>query len=116
MNLFLKILISAALIGIISEVSRRYSTVAALLAALPLISLLSMMWMYHDTHDIEKISAFSMSVFWYVLPSLVLFVLLPVLLRWAQLPFYTALAIASAATVVCFFIMKFILARFGISL
>jgi hypothetical protein len=115
MNPFLKIAISALLIWGISEISRRNSSVAALLASLPLISLLSMIWMYHDTHDVGRIAAFSWSVIWYVLPSLVLFALLPPLLTHWQVPFYGALLISSAATVATFFAMKAVLKLAGIT-
>jgi hypothetical protein len=115
-NLLIKIVISALLIGGISEIARRNSTIAALLASLPLISLLSMIWLYHDTHDLERISQFSWSIFWYVLPSLILFILLPPLLTRWHVPFYCALFIASSATVLGFFVLKAILKRFGVDL
>jgi hypothetical protein len=113
MNPLLKILISALLIWSISEISRRNTSIAALLASLPLISLLAMIWIYHDTHDVARIADFSWSVIWYVLPSLVLFALLPPLLTRWQIPFYPALLIASAATIAVFFIMKAILKSLG---
>lgn len=116
MNPLIKIIISALLIGGISEIARRNSTIAALLASLPLISLLSMIWLYHDTHDIERISQFSWSVFWYVLPSLILFILLPLLLTRWHVSFYWALIIASSSTILGFFILKAVLKRFGMEL
>jgi hypothetical protein len=116
MSLLFKIIISALLIGGIAEMGRRNSTLAALLASLPLISLLSMIWIYHDTHDVNRIADFSWSVFWYVLPSLILFVLLPLLLTRFQLPFYAALLISSVATVAGFFLLKLLLKPFGIVL
>lgn len=116
MNLIIKILISAVLIGAISELARRHSGIAALLAALPLVSVVSMIWIYQETKDIDRISNFSLSVFWYVVPSLILFALLPWLLRGLHLPFYAALLMASLATVVGFFILKAVLGRFGIAL
>ena len=116
MNLLLKIILSGLLIGAISEIGRRYSTFAALVAALPFISLLSMIWIYHDTHDVQRIAQFSWSIFWYVLPSLIFFVLLPPLLLRAQLPFYLAMFLAAAATVAAFLVMKVVLGRFGIQL
>jgi hypothetical protein len=116
MFLWLKIVISAVLIGLISEISRRNTAIAALLAALPLVSLISMIWMQQETGDAARIAAFSWSVFWYVLPSLVLFVLVPtLLLRW-HLPFYAALFLAGAATIAVFFAMKAVLLRFGVQL
>jgi len=115
MNPFLKIALSALLIWGISEISRRNTSVAALLASLPLISLLAMIWMYHDTHDVARIAAFSWSVIWYVVPSLILFALLPPLLTRWNVPFYPALILASAVTIAGFFIMKAVLKQFGIT-
>jgi len=110
----LKIVISALIIGAIAEVGRRHSTLAALLAALPRVSLLGMIWIYQETHDAARIAAFSWSVFWYVVPSLILFVLLPVLLTKFQMPFYWALLLGCVATVVGFLAMKAVLRVFGI--
>jgi hypothetical protein len=114
MNVLLKILLSAVLIGLISEIGKRQAGIAALLAALPLVSLLAMIWIYHDTHDVQRIAAFSWGVFWYVLPSLIFFVLLPPLLTRFHLPFYVALLLAAAATISGFFAMKAVVNRLGI--
>jgi uncharacterized membrane protein (GlpM family) len=116
MGLLIKAVISGALVALIAEISRRNSAIAALLAALPIVSLLAILWMYHDTHDVNQIADFSWGVFWYVLPSLLFFVLLPVLLRSAHLPFYLALLVSAAATIAAFFVMKAIVARFGVQL
>jgi hypothetical protein len=116
MNIFIKILISAVLIGGISEIARRNSNAAALLASLPLVALLSMIWIYHDTHDVARIAGFSRGVFWYVLPSLILFLLLPPLLTRWSVPFYPALAIASGVTIAGFFILRAVLRPFGVIL
>jgi hypothetical protein len=116
MSLFLKIVISAVIIGAIAEVGRRNSNIAALLAALPLVSLLGMIWMYQETHDVARIAAFSWSVFWYVVPSLILFVLLPVLLTKFQMPFYVALPISCAATIAGFFALSATLRVLGITI
>ena len=109
-------MISALIIGAIAEIGRRNSNLAALLAALPLVSLLGMIWIYQETHDVARIAAFSWSVFWYVVPSLILFVLLPVLLTKFQMPFYVALPISCVATVAGFFAMSATLKVFGISI
>lgn len=116
MSLLLKAIISGILVAAIAEISRRNTSIAALLAALPLVSLLAILWMYHDTRDVNQISSFSLGVFWYVLPSLIFFVLLPVLLRTTHLPFYLAFVLSAVATIAGFFILKAIVARFGIQL
>ena len=103
MQSLLKILLSALLIYGVSELAKRSSVLGALTASLPLISILAMIWLWHDTHDAVRVARLSYGIFWLVLPSLVLFVLLPpLLLRW-NLAFPVALAIACAATVVCYF-------------
>ena len=66
----LKFTISALLIVAISEVSKRYSLAAGILASLPIISILAMIWLYVDTNSIQKVSKLSTSIFWMVLPSL----------------------------------------------
>ncbi len=110
-----KILISALLVVAISEVGKRSSALGALLASLPLTSLLAFFWIYGETGDTTKIAALSQSIFWFVLPSLVLFVALPLLLR-AGFGFWLALAIASGLTFVAYLAMVGILNRLGISL
>ena len=109
----LKIVITTLLIVAISEVSKRSSMIGAILASIPLVSVLAMIWLYIDTKDIAKISALSTSVFWLVLPSLVLFILLPILLKlgWS---FYLSLSAAIAATVLSYFVMILALNHFGI--
>ena len=116
MNPLLKIAISAVIIGAIAEIGRRNSNLAALLAALPLVSLLGMIWIYRETHDVVRIAAFSWSVFWYVVPSLLLFVLLPVLLLKFQMSFYPALLISCAATIGAFFAMSAVLKALGVTI
>jgi len=76
-----KVAITTILIVAISEIAKRSSLAAALLASIPLVSVLAMVWLYLDTKDVEKVSNLATSVFWLVLPSLVLFIALPLLLK-----------------------------------
>jgi hypothetical protein len=73
MYFLIKTLITAIIIAAISELSRRYTLWAALLASLPLTSILAFIWMYWDTKDTGKIIELSYSVFWLVFPSLAFF-------------------------------------------
>src|SRR6478672_8961466 len=83
----LYMVVKAALSGVIimaaSEIARRSPTYGALLVALPLVSILAMIWLWRDTGDSERIAALSEGTFWLVLPTLPLFLMLPVLLRQA---------------------------------
>lgn len=76
-----KTLITALIVAAISELSRRYTVWAALLASLPLTSILAFIWVYKDTGDTGKIIELSYSVFWLVFPSLAFFLILPFLLK-----------------------------------
>lgn len=111
----IKVLITAVLVVAISEVGKRSSALGAILASLPITSLLAFIWIYGETGDTAKISALSTSIFWYVLPSLVLFVALPVLLGQGY-GFWLSLALSSALTFAAYVAMTAILARYGITL
>lgn len=110
-----KILVTTALIVAVAELAKRNSFAGALLASVPLISVLAMFWLYVDTRDIERISTLSTSVFWLVLPSLALFVTLPLLLKQG-VNFYLSMGISIGVTVGCYFLMIAILNYFGIKL
>lgn len=110
-----KIAITTLLIVLISEIAKRSSFWGAVLASIPLISVLAMIWLYVDTKDMAKISALSTSVFWLVLPSLVLFIILPLLLKQG-LHFYLSLSVSLIVTVVCYWGMVSILNHYGVKL
>ncbi|MBI3415693.1 MAG: DUF3147 family protein [Verrucomicrobia bacterium] len=111
----LKFAISAAVLVAVSELAKRSSFAGGLLVSLPLTSLLAMMWLWRDTHDSAKISALSTSIFWLVLPSLVLFVLLPALLK-RGVAFWPSLGISVTAMLASYGAMLFGLGKFGIKL
>jgi hypothetical protein len=110
-----KLVVSAVLIVAISEISKRSSVLGAILASVPLVSVIAMIWLYHDTGDTAKISALASSIFWLVIPSLALFLTLPVLLK-SGLGFYWSLSISILLTVGCYFLMITMLGFFDIRL
>lgn len=110
-----KIAITTLLIVAIAEIAKRSSFAGALLASVPLISVLAMIWLYVDTKDVAKVGALATSVFWLVLPSLALFVTLPVLLRQG-LNFYLSMSISIGITLGCYFLMISLLNHFGVKL
>lgn len=110
-----KILISALLIVAIAEISKRSSMIGALLASVPLVSVLAMIWLYVDTRDGDKVAALASSIFWLVLPSLALFIALPLLLRQG-LNFYLSMGLSILLTITCYWAMIGLLERFGIEL
>jgi len=98
MQFLLKVLVSALVIAGASELARRYSIFGALLASLPLTSILAMIWLWRDGVPAATIADFSSSIFWLVLPSLLLFIAVPVMLR-AGYGFWPSLGAGCALTV-----------------
>ena len=109
--LMLKFAITSLLIVTVSETGKRSALIGAIFASLPLISILGMLWLYIDTRDKEKIAALSQSVFWLVLPSLPMFLILPQLLK-RGLNFPASLGISVIITVCLYSVMVFVLQRF----
>lgn len=85
-----KTLTTALVVAAVSELSRRFSLLAALLASLPLTSILAFIWMYHEQRDAAPIIRMSYDIFWLVLPSLAFFLMLPFFLKLGW-PFVSAL-------------------------
>jgi len=103
MTYLIKVVASALMIVAITEATKRFGFWGSLLASLPLLSLISMLWIYIDTKDIQKISTFSIQVFWFVIPSLGLFASLPWLL--SRYSFYAALIISIGVTMILYLAM-----------
>ena len=113
--LAIKALISGLIVAAVSEIARRFPTTRALIASLPLISVLGMLWLWQAKPDAENMAVHSAATFWYVLPSLPMFLALPAMLR-AGLNFYAALALGCLLTIVLYLTMIAIAPRFGLKL
>ncbi|MDB5810885.1 MAG: hypothetical protein JWN94_3007 [Betaproteobacteria bacterium] len=110
-----KTLISAIIITLVSETAKRSPAFAALIASLPLVSVLGMLWIYNETNDIPRLAAHSEATFWFVLPSLPMFLVLPLMLRHG-VGFYLALALNCVMTAVLYVAMVKVGAYFGFKL
>ncbi|MES2494553.1 MAG: DUF3147 family protein [Pseudomonadota bacterium] len=110
-----KALISGVLIAIASTLARRYPGFGALVASLPLISVLGMIWLWTDKPDPETMAAHAGATFWYVLPSLPMFLIIPVLLRHG-VGFWISLAIGCCLTIALYAAMTWMGPRFGLQL
>jgi hypothetical protein len=113
--LFVKAAISGVLVALSAEVARRHAGWGALIASLPLVSVLGMIWLWRDTRDLDRLATYSLATVWYVIPSLPMFVAIPLLLR-AGFGFWLSLAIGCALTMVLYTITVWIAARFGFHL
>lgn len=109
----IKLAVSASLIVLISEIAKRSTGFAALVASLPLTSLLAFVWLGVEGAPPERIADLSSQIFWLIVPSLVLFPLLAVLLRMG-VNVWGSLAMASAATAIAYLALLPLLRKFGL--
>lgn len=109
----LKVLITAIVVVVVSEIAKRSSIWAGVLASLPLTSLLAFVWLYLDTGDTAKVTSLSHSIFWLVIPSLILFLLLPYFINLG-VNFWASLILSCSATALAYYGMVWSLYRFGI--
>lgn len=111
----IKVLLSALVIVAVSEIAKRHSGFAALIAALPLTSLLAFVWLHLEAAGEARIAELSQQIFWLVIPSLLLFLLFPLLLR-SGLNFWLSLLGAAGATAGVYLLALPVLRKFGVSL
>src|SRR3954463_12426735 len=111
--LIIKAVISGFLIAVASEVARRWPGWGALIVSLPLVSILAMLWLWRDTHEPVRMAAPVEATFWFVIPSLPMFLLIPSLLRHGW-PFPAALAAGCVVTIALYLGVTWIGPRFGL--
>ena len=113
--LTIKALLSGIVVAAVSEVAKRHPGWGALIASLPLVSILGMMWLWRDTHDPSRMAAHAEATFWFVLPSLPMFLLVPLMLR-RGMSFWASLIAGCVLTVALYALMTWIGPRLGIRL
>jgi len=113
--LSLKAALSGVIVMIVSEAARRSPGLGGLIASLPLVSVLAILWLWRDTSDVERIAAHAESTFWFVLPSLPMFLALPAMLRQG-VGFWIALGASCALTMALYGVTVWLLPKIGINL
>lgn len=109
-----KYLVTAGVVVLVSEIAKRSDRLGGLIAALPLITILALIWLHLEDQGTEKVANHAWYTFWYVIPTLPMFLVFPWLLP--RLGFWTTLVACSALSVVCFLLFAVIVRRFGIEL
>jgi hypothetical protein len=113
--LIVKALLSGVIIMAVSEIARRSPAFGALVVSLPLVSLLGILWLWRDTGDSKRIAAHAEATFWYVIPSLPMFLALPWMLRHG-VGFWLAMLEACLLTILLYALTVFVAAKFGVRL
>lgn len=115
MLFILKAVISGLLVATISLIAKRYPGWGGLVASLPLVSLLSMLWLYGETRDTERVAQLAMGAFWFFLPSIPMFLVIPMMLR-SGFSFGLTMGTAIVLTMALYAAMGMIAPRLGITL
>jgi hypothetical protein len=110
-----KAAISGLIIAIVADLAKRSTAFGALVASLPLISILAAIWIWRDTSDPARVASLMQTTFWYVLPSLPMFLLTPAMLR-GGVGFWPSLVAGCLLTFFLYLVTASILARFDIQL
>ena len=113
--LLFKAVLSGVIVMIVSEVARRSPGMGGLIASLPLVSVLGMMWLWRDTGDVQRLAAHAEATFWFVLPSLPMFLAFPALLRHG-IGFWIALAASCLLTMLLYALTIWLLLKLGIGI
>ena len=109
-----KIVLTALIIFAVAQVSERNTLLAAVLASIPIVSVLAMMWMNHEGQSAEQIAGFAKDIVWLIIPSLLMFIVLPILIErgWE---FYPALGAGLASTILGYFFMIQLMEKYGLA-
>lgn len=113
--LAVKAVLSGILIAVISEVAKRYPGIGGLIASLPLVSVLGMIWLWRDKPDAANMASHAEATFWFVLPSLPMFLQIPAMLRQG-FSFWLSLLAGCALTICLYGIMIWAGPRLGLRL
>ncbi|MCM8557149.1 DUF3147 family protein [Sphingomicrobium sediminis] len=114
MTLFiLKAIISGLLVAVISTVAQKWPGWGGLLASLPLVSVMSILWLYGETRDTEKVAGLAMGAFWFFLPSIPMFLIIPMMLR-GGISFGVTMVTAIGTTLALYAIWAQIAPKLGI--
>ena len=109
-----KIGLTALIIFAVVQVSERSTLLAAVLASIPIVSVLAMMWMNHEGQSTEEISVFAKEIVWLLIPSLLMFIVMPLLIDRGW-DFYPALGAGLATTIIGYFVMIQIMEKYGLA-
>ncbi len=112
--LVVKYLVSAGIVVLVSEFASRNEKLGGFVAALPLITFLTLIWLYIEKQPEQKIANHALYTFWYVIPTLPMFLVFPKILP--QAGFWLSLLICIILTILCFASFAFFLRKFGINL
>lgn len=115
LSFLVKAVLSGLIVALVATIARRHPGWGGLVASLPLVSLLSMIWLFAETREPEKVARLSLGAFWFFLPSIPMFLIIPFMLR-SGVGFIATMIFACAITILLYAGMNWLAPRVGIVL
>jgi hypothetical protein len=109
-----KYLVTAGVVVVVTEVAKRSDRLGGLLAALPLVTVLALIWLHLENQSVEKIGNHAWYTFWYVVPTLPMFLVFPWILP--RIGFWPSLLACIVLSTLCFWVFALVVRRFGVEL
>lgn len=113
--MIIKYALTSFVIVAVSEIAKRSDKAGALISSLPLVTIIVMIWLYLEKQGNQKIGNHAYYTFWYVIPTLPMFLVMPWLMA-KGVNFWASLAICVLVTFGCFIMTVIIAKRFGANL
>ena len=113
--IIIKTLITAVVVVAVSEIARRSSLFAGLIASIPLVSFLAIIWLYWETKNSQKIVDLSYSIILMIIPSLTFFIVLPFVMK-LQSSFVISMIVATVSSIISYWLFILLLGKFGVSI
>ena len=113
--ILIKTLITAVVVVAVSEIARRSSLLAGIIASIPLVSFLAIIWLYWETKNSQKIVDLSYSIILMIIPSLTFFIVLPFVMK-LQSSFVISMIVATVSTIIAYWLFILLLGKFGVSI
>jgi len=112
--IIIKFITTAAIIVLISEIAKFSDRLGALIASLPLITFITLFWLFYENQGNEKIANHAYYTFWYVLPTLPMFLFFPWVIKYVS--FWPSFLLSILLTITIFLVYAYFLKRFNIHL
>ncbi|RKL65874.1 hypothetical protein CR203_18665 [Salipaludibacillus neizhouensis] len=110
MFLITKILVSAIIIALVTEVARVFPKYGGIIAALPLVSLLSLFWLYIQGEQTTNLSKFASGVLWGFPATTVLLIIVVISLK-ASLSLFISLGFGVGGWIIFLAVQDFLVKK-----
>lgn len=111
MYVIVKIVVSAIVIGIVTEVARRFPAYGGIIATFPLVTLLSVIWLFVQGGKTATLTKFALGAVWGIPATVVMLVIIYIALKHTC-HLFAAIGFGLARWGLCLLIQEIVLRYF----